>query len=150
MRQVQKGFTLIELMIVVAIVGILAAVAIPAYSDYTSRAKVTEGLGLAAAAKTVVTENAQFGTTAANGGLASGFNAPDATDNISSIGIASATGVITVTYTTSVAPAGSNTMVLTPQVNGAGLTNGTPADDNITWTCDAGTLADNLLPSNCR
>ena len=148
MRSTQKhqGFTLIELMIVVAIVGILAAVAIPAYSDYTTRAKVTEGLSLASTAKTVVVENAQFGAS----DLGSGFNAPDATDNISSIGIASATGVITVTYTTSVAPAGSNTMVLTPQVNGAGLTNGTPADDNITWTCNAGTLADNLLPSNCR
>ena len=144
--QKQQGFTLIELMIVVAIVGILAAVAIPAYSDYTTRAKVTEGLSLASTAKTVVVENAQFGAS----DLGSGFNAPDATDNISSIGIASATGVITVTYTTSVAPVGSNTMVLTPQVNGAGLSNGTPADDNITWTCNAGTLADNLLPSNCR
>ena len=57
MRQVQKGFTLIELMIVVAIVGILAAVAIPAYSDYTTRAKVTDGFSLAAGAKTYVSEN---------------------------------------------------------------------------------------------
>lgn len=146
MRQVQKGFTLIELMIVVAIVGILAAVAIPAYSDYTTRAKVSEGLSLASAAKTLVTENAQFGSA----DLGNGFNAPDATTNVTSIGIASGTGVITVTYTTAVAPAGSNTMVLTPQVNGGGLTAGTPADDNITWTCNAGTLADNLLPANCR
>ena len=56
MKRMQQGFTLIELMIVVAIIGILAAVAIPAYQDYTIRAKVTEGVGLAAAAKTSVSE----------------------------------------------------------------------------------------------
>ena len=59
--QAQKGFTLIELMIVVAIIGILAAVALPAYQDYTVRAKVTEGLSLAGAAKTAVAENAANG-----------------------------------------------------------------------------------------
>ena len=59
----QKGFTLIELMIVVAIVGILAAIAIPAYQDYTIRARVTEGLSLASAAKTTVSENMQTGQT---------------------------------------------------------------------------------------
>lgn len=66
-RRAQAGFTLIELMIVVAIIGILAAVALPAYQDYTVRAKVTEGLSLAASAKTAVAENAANGVNLDNG-----------------------------------------------------------------------------------
>ena len=73
MTTVQKGFTLIELMIVVAIIGILAAIAMPAYQDYTVRAKVTEGLNLAAAAKLAVAEtfasNGKFPTSNPEAGL---------------------------------------------------------------------------------
>src|SRR6202167_2536652 len=74
-NKMQKGFTLIELMIVVAIIGILAAIAIPAYQDYTVRAKVTEGLNLADAAKTTVAESFQ------SGGLVPGLSAAAASWN---------------------------------------------------------------------
>ena len=66
LNRLQRGFTLIELMIVVAIIGILAAIAIPAYQDYTVRARVTEGLALAAPVKTLVSEIASNGATVAN------------------------------------------------------------------------------------
>ncbi|MES1195948.1 MAG: prepilin-type N-terminal cleavage/methylation domain-containing protein, partial [Steroidobacter sp.] len=70
MKQVQKGFTLIELMIVVAIIGILAAIAIPAYQDYTVRSKVTEGLTLADSAKIAVSEGYQANDIAGVGAAA--------------------------------------------------------------------------------
>ena len=98
MKQMQKGFTLIELMIVVAIIGILAAVALPAYQDYTIRAKVTEGLSLAASAKTAVVETFSskgpstpggFTFACATGGGAGcdalGWTAPVATAKVSSV-----------------------------------------------------------------
>lgn len=137
MRQ-QRGFTLIELMIVVAIVGILAAVAIPAYQDYTIRARVTEGLGLASAAKLAVAETAisnnALPTTQAETGYA-GLTA--ATDNVTSITIG-AGGIITVTYTTA---AGGGTIVLDPDLT---------ANGEVTWDCTGGTLDNKYRPANCR
>lgn len=134
----QQGFTLIELMIVVAIIGILAAVAIPAYQDYTIRARVTEGLNLASAAKLAVSE-----TTISNNALpatqaATGYVSPAATDNVTSIAIADATGAITITYT---AAAGNGTIVMTPTLQ---------ANGEVTWVCTGGTLADKYRPANCR
>jgi type IV pilus assembly protein PilA len=119
MKMVQKGFTLIELMIVVAIIGILAAVALPAYQDYTTRAKVTEGISLASAAKTAVSENAQSGQPFASGWIVGG-GAPAATlntngttalplsKNVDTISINGANGQIIVTYNVALGGTGAS------------------------------------------
>ena len=143
MKRTQKGFTLIELMIVVAIIGVLAAIAIPAYQDYIVRARVTEGLNLASAAKTVVSENASTGTA-----LNMGYTAPTATTVVTSVAVAAATGVITVTYT---ALARSIVITLTPRSAGAAIASGTVPADAITWVCAVSAAANNrYVPANCR
>lgn len=159
-RSIQKGFTLIELMIVVAIIGILAAVALPAYQDYTVRAKVTEGLILGGSLKVLVAENAAnatSGTTA--GGLFGGMSVDTATPPtvctaaaatcvlsgstaaapltkaVEVITGTTANGLITVKYTPSIAATASSTLEVWPSSNGAVLAAGTPPPGPIVWTC---------------
>ena len=140
MKSIQKGFTLIELMIVVAIIGILAAIALPAYQDYTIRTKVSEGVVLSGAAKVAVAE-----TAASLGGLAnvtqanSGF-VSNATQYVATIAVADG-GVITITTQATGATADPVITLSPVQAN---------LEAPITWTCGTTAGLDKHVPSNCR
>jgi type IV pilus assembly protein PilA len=166
-NKMQKGFTLIELMIVVAIIGILAAIAIPAYQDYTIRAKVTEGLNLADSAKTAVAESWQSGGVTGLSAAATSWVASwAATKYVKTIAVSTTTGAITVSYDAGQIPqvTGANVLVLTPSVNKTALPN--TLAGNIDWACSSaanatataqslpvaagGSIATRYVPTNCK
>lgn len=147
LRSVQKGFTLIELMIVVAIIGILAAVALPAYQDYTARAKAAEVVLAASTARTCVSESAQVGQSPDD--CDTGFTA---TKYVSGIAV-DAAGVVVATAQSDLA---GLTITLTPQngANPAANTDYAGAGFTITeWICTGAATAPAKaawLPANCR
>ena len=171
-KQLQQGFTLIELMIVIAIIGILAAIAIPAYQDYTVRAKVSELLSIADSAKTGVAEAWTSGSLAGVTAFANSFNADTANSaNVSkyvaSVKIDPKTGAITVTSSKdgSLPTAAQNkTIVIQPNIGKAVLTAG--ASGAIDWACASttnttatsegltvstqGTMPAKYVPSQCQ
>jgi len=136
MQRKQQGFTLIELMIVIAIIAILMSFAIPAYRDYTVRSKVGEGIQLASAAKQAVTETYMSSNTWPTNNATAGLNSVISGEYTSSVTVGT-DGEITIEYKTAVGVGGNIT--LTP----------TDSTGSVEWNC-ASTIADKYVPSECR
>ena len=144
----QQGFTLIELMIVVAIIGILAAIAIPAYQDYTIRAQVSEGLSLTGGAKAAVSEFYQDQGTWPTNNTDAGLELSAQINGryVASVGVGNADGIITVTYRNA-APTNNNIRAATVTLTG------TDNNGSISWQCQGGNILNaepKWLPAACR
>lgn len=137
MKKHQQGFTLIELMIVVAIIGILAAIAIPAYQDYTIRSKVSEGINMASAAKSSVSEFRVSMNRMPGSNASAGISNTISSKYVTGVGVG-ANGVITVGINATSVGAGGN-IVLTP----------TFLNSAVDWRCTT-TMQQKFVPANCR
>ena len=166
----QAGFTLIEIMITVAIIGVLVSLALPTYSNYLTRSRITAGLALASSAQENVIELATMGSSSGLAqGYGTGLSAPTPTDNVAAVTVDPSTGIIQVTFT---AAAGGGTLYLNPYTNGPAsaspLPDATqpfapPSVSAILWQCAAagasivpnsgglsGTTPAQFAPANCR
>jgi type IV pilus assembly protein PilA len=143
MKRVQQGFTLIELMIVVAIIGILAAVALPAYQDYTKKAKVTEVILAASACRTSISEAVQTSPSLPTGANPWGCESSTATSKYVAKVETDATGKITVT-SQALGGDADGTITLSPST---AIAAGTAIQG---WVCAAGTMPKKYLPGSCK